>query len=312
MTNKIPCRKAFADTLLGLARQDSDIVVLTTDARGSAALEAVAKELPAQFIELGIAEQNAVGVAAGLAACGKKPFLCGPASFLSARSLEQVKVDVGYSRTNVKIVGVSGGVSYGALGMSHHALHDIAVMRALPGLSVVLPCDVRQTRLVCEYLAGHVGGVYVRMGRNPVPDVYAEGEAAFRFGKANLLMDGSDVTIVGTGETVRHALDAGRLLNERGIGARVLDMAALKPLDAEAIVEAAERTGRIVTVEEHSVCGGLGSAVAEVVVQRRPVPMRIIGFPDEEVVTGDAPDLFEHYGLTGRHIADRAMELLEL
>jgi transketolase len=312
MTNTIPCRKMFADTLLELAKNDRDIVVLTSDARGSVTLDKFAAELPEQFVEIGIAEQNSVGIGAGLAACKKKPFVCGPACFLSARSLEQVKVDVAYSRTNVKIIGVSGGVSYGALGTSHHSLQDIAVMRAIPGIAIVLPCDIYQTRKMTEALVEYEGPVYVRMGRNPVPNVYPENDSPFKLGTANVIMEGKGLTIIGTGETVRLALDAGLLLKKQGIDARVIDMHTIKPLDEAAILNAAAATGRIITVEEHSVHGGLGAAVSELLSQNNPVPMKILGIPDEPTVSGTSAEVFAHYGLTAENIVNIALRMLEV
>jgi len=311
MINNIPCRKAFTETILELARNDKNIVVLTSDARGSVTLMEFANELPGQFIETGIAEQNLVGIAAGLASCGKKAFACAPACFLSARSLEQVKVDVAYTHFNVKTIGVSGGVSYGPLGSSHHSLHDIAVMRAIPGISVVLPCDAVQTRDVTRALVEYEGPVYVRMGRNAVPAVYEENKPSFIFGKTNVLMDGGDITIIGSGETVRRALDAAILLSNKGISARVLDMHTIKPLDYEALLSAAKETGRIITVEEHSIHGGLGAAVAEFLVQNCPVPVRILGIPDEPAVTGSSGQVFEHYGLTADNICSVAERMLQ-
>ena len=312
MLNAVPCRKMFTDTLLELAQADRNIVAVTTDARGSVTLEGFAAALPQQFLEAGIAEQNAVGIAAGLANCGKKPFVCGPACFLSARSLEQVKVDVAYARTNVKLIGVSGGVSYGALGMTHHSLQDLAVMRAIPGIAVVLPCDVWQTRKMTAILAQFEGPVYVRMGRAPVPDVYREDDAPFVLGKANLIKPGNDLAIIGSGETVRHAWEAAWLLDKQGIRARVIDMHTIKPLDRETILRAAAETGRIVTVEEHSIYGGLGAAVAELLGQQLPTPLRIMGIPDEPAVTGSAAEIFRHYGLTGEGIASTALRLMEV
>jgi transketolase len=306
----VSCRKAFTDTLLELAKRDKDIIALTTDARGSVTLDEFARQLPKQFIEVGIAEQNSVGIGAGMATCGKKPFVCGPASFLSSRSLEQVKVDVAYTNTNVKVIGVSGGVSYGSLGASHHSLHDIAVMRAIPGITVILPCDAAQTCQMTTALADFDGPVYVRMGRNPVPDVYVDGFLPFEIGKANLLLDGSDITIIGTGETVRHALDAALMLRDIGIYARVLDMHTLKPLDQNAVLKAAEDTGHIITVEEHSIHGGLGAAVSELIVQNKPVPVKIIGIPDEAVMTGSSSEVFMYYGLTAGAICKTAEDML--
>ncbi len=190
--NTIPCRKMFTDTLVELAKKDKNIIAVTTDARGSVTLDSFANELPAQFVELGIAEQNAVGVAAGLASAGKKTFVCGPACFYVARSLEQVKVDVAYSANPVKILGVSGGVSYGALGFSHHSLHDIAVLRTFPGMHIVLPCDIYQTQKLVEELIDYPHPVYIRVGRNAVPNVYENINCEFKIGKANLLLDGDD------------------------------------------------------------------------------------------------------------------------
>ncbi len=306
-----PCRKAFTDKLLELAKQDRSIVALATDARGSVTLDRFTQELPGQFVEVGIAEQDMVGIAAGLALSGKKAFACGPACFLSARSLEQVKVDVAYTHTNVKLIGVSGGVSYGALGTSHHSLHDIAVMRAIAGIAVVLPADAAQAEVMTEALTRYDGPVYVRMGRNAVPDVYERGNAPFTLGKANLLQQGNDISIIGCGETVRHCLDAAFMLKQQGIAARVLDMHTLKPLDDEAVIAAARETGAILTVEEHSIHGGLGSAVAEVTAQNCPVLMGILGIADEPTVTGSSQEVFAHYGLTAENICHQAQRLLK-
>ena len=310
MGNGIPCRKAFTDTLLKCAEKDKDIIALATDSRGSVTLGTFAEVLPDQFVEAGIAEQNAIGIGAGLAACGKKPFVCGPACFLSARSLEQLKVDVIYSSTNVKVIGVSGGISYGPLGATHHSLHDIAVLRAIPGITVILPCDVHQTRKMTEALTKVDGPVYVRMGRAAVSDVYSKDDAPFRIGKANTLLEGKDITIIAAGEMVRSALDAGLLLKGKGIHARVIDMHTLKPLDADAVRKAAAETESIITVEEHNIHGGLGAAVAETVAQSHPVPMKILGIPDAPTVTGESPEVFRYYGLTGEGICRTALQLL--
>ncbi len=308
---KTPCRKAFTETILELAKKDKDIVVLTSDARGSVTLNDYADELPEQFVELGIAEQNMVGTAAGIALGGLKPFVCGPACFLSARSFEQVKVDMAYAGTNVKAIGVSGGVSYGALGTSHHSVQDIAVMRATAGLTVILPCDARQTREMTRQLASFDGPVYVRMGRGGVEDVYETDDVPFTIGKANTLHEGDDITIIGCGETVRVALDAAILLGKQGVSARVLDMHTLKPLDEEAIIKAARETAKIITIEEHCVKGGLGGAVAEVLSQNEPTPLKILGIPDEQTVTGESAEVFKHYGLTAENVAKTAKEMVE-
>lgn len=302
--NSIPCRKIFTDTLLKCARNNPAIVAVTSDARGSVTLDKFAVELPGQFVEVGIAEQNAVGVAAGLALAGLKPFVCGPACFYSARSLEQVKVDVAYTHSNVKIIGVSGGVSYGALGATHHSLHDLAVMRTFPDMTVILPCDNYQTEKLTEILTTFEGPAYIRMGRNAVPDVYSSDKPRFEIGKANTLLEGNDICLIAAGETVYHAFEAGKLLHAKGIRARVLDMHTIKPLDIVAIRKAADETPAIVTIEEHSCLGGLGAAIAEVVVQYKPVPMRIIGFPDENLVAGNSAELFKYYGLDAEGIVE--------
>ncbi len=304
------CRHAFTETLLEMARKDPLIMAVTSDAKGSVTLGEFEKCLPEQFLELGIAEQNTVGVSAGLARCGKRPFVCGPASFYSARAIEQVKNDVAYAGSNVKIIGVSGGVSYGALGSTHHSLHDIAFMRAIPNLAVILPCDNAQTMEATRFLAGFAGPAYMRIGRTPVPDIYTAGAPPFALGKANLLREGSDCTIIATGETVFHAVKAAELLAQSGIHARLLDMPTLKPMDAEAVIAAAKDTAGIVTVEEHSVHGGLGAAVAEIVVQRQPVRMKMVAFPDEFVPAGSSAELFALYGITGTALAATVKEFL--
>lgn len=305
----IACRKIFTDTLLDLARVDKEIIAVTSDARGSVTLNEFANELPQQFVECGIAEQNAVGISAGLAHSGKKVFVCGPACFYVARSLEQVKVDLAYSQNNVKILGVSGGVAYGALGATHHSLHDIAVMRTFPGMNVVLPCDVHQTKKLVKLLVNYPEPVYVRVGRAPVPDVYANDDFEFNFGKANTLLEGNDLTIIGTGETVYHAYQAGLMLRQEGINARVIDMAFIKPYDKEAILKAAAETGRIITVEEHSMFGGLGGIVTETI-SENPVPVKIIGIPDENVINGKSAEIFAHYGLDKEGIFKSALDFL--
>lgn len=306
----IACRKSFTDTLLELAKKDKDIIAVTTDARGSVTLGDYAKELPQQFVEVGIAEQNAVGISAGLAHSGKKVFVCGPACFYVARSLEQVKVDVAYSRNPVKILGVSGGVAYGALGATHHSLHDIAVLRTFPGMNICLPCDARQTRKLVEFLVDFPEPCYVRVGRAAVPDVYEDDNFDFQLGKANMLLDGSDLTIIGAGETVYHAYEAGKQLKEQGISARVLDLSWIKPFDKEAVLKAARDTKRIITVEEHSMFGGLGSMVTETL-SENPVPVRIIGIPDENVVHGTNKEIFHHYGMDAEGIVKAAIDFLK-
>ncbi len=302
----ISCRHAFSSALLEAARGDRRIYALSSDSKGSVTLGDFEKALPGQFVEVGIAEQDAVSIGAGLAKSGKRVFVCGPACFYSARSLEQVKVDVAYANSDVKIIGISGGVSYGALGSTHHSLHDLAVMRAFPGMSVYLPCDNYQTAAITGLLAATPGPAYLRMGRGPVPDVYGAGrEAAFVPGKAVTLHEGRDCAIVAAGEMVQPSLGAALLLEKEGIGVRVLDAWSIKPIDAAAIEAAARDTGLVITVEEHSIYGGLGSAVAELLVQTCPVPMRLLGFPDEWAPAGSSAELFEHFGFTAPRIAER-------
>lgn len=306
----IACRKSFTDTLLSLARIDKDIIAVTTDARGSVTLGDFAKELPAQFVECGIAEQDAVGISAGLAHSGKKVFCCGPACFYVARSLEQVKVDMAYSGNPVKILGVSGGVAYGALGATHHSLHDIAVLRTFPGMNIVLPPDARTTARLVKFLVDFPEPVYVRVGRAAVPDVYQDENFKFEIGKANTLLEGNDLTIIAAGETVWHAWQAGLELGRKGVQARVLDLSWIKPFDREAVLKAARETGRIVTVEEHSRFGGLGALVTEAI-SEHPVPVRILGIPDENVIHGKSLEIFHHYCLDAEGIVMASLDFLK-
>lgn len=294
-------RTAFTRTLLTLAREDATIFGVATDSRGSVTLTEYADALPAQFVECGIAEQDAIGISAGLANGGLRPFVCGPASFYALRSAEQVKVDVAYSHMNVKIIGVSGGVSYGALGSTHHATQDIALMRATPGLEIFLPADGPQMEALTRYLATSGEPAYVRMGRGAVPVVY-EDSVPFTPGKANCLRKGDQAALIACGEMLYPSLQAAELLAAEGIRVSVYDMHTLRPLDEAAILEAAE-TGLVVTVEEHDVHGGLGGAVAEVLAQRKPTRMRILGLPDEKLYTGTSAEVFAHYGLTPEGIA---------
>ena len=306
----IACRKSFTDELLALAKQDKDIIAVTSDARGSVTLGDFAKELPGQFVECGIAEQDAVGISAGLAHSGKKVFACGPACFYVARSLEQVKVDMAYSQNPVTILGVSGGIAYGALGATHHSLHDIAVLRTFPGMTIFIPADGQQTKMLVRQLVDYKLPAYVRVGRAAVPEVYPETKTDFEIGKAIQLHDGDDLTIIACGEPVWHALEAAKRLENDGIQARVIDMSlAIKPCDREAVINAARETGRIITVEEHSRYGGLGGMVAEIVAEEMPVTeMTILGIPDENAVHGTDKEIRHYYGLDADGIYDAAKE----
>ncbi|MDD6493432.1 MAG: transketolase C-terminal domain-containing protein [Bacteroidales bacterium] len=306
----IACRKSFTDELLALAKQDKDIIAVTSDARGSVTLGDFANELPGQFVECGIAEQDAVGISAGLAHSGKKVFACGPACFYVARSLEQVKVDMAYSQNPVTILGVSGGIAYGALGATHHSLHDIAVLRTFPGMTIFIPADGQQTKMLVRQLVDYKLPAYVRVGRAAVPEVYPETKTDFEIGKAIQLHDGDDLTIIACGEPVWHALEAAKRLENDGIQARVIDMSlAIKPCDREAVVNAARETGRIITVEEHSRYGGLGGMVAEIVAEEMPgTEMTILGIPDENAVHGTDKEIRHYYGLDADGIYDAAKE----
>ena len=306
----IPCRTAITETLIDEGKKNKDLFVVTSDARGSVTLGKFADELPDQFVEVGIAEQNAVGVGAGLALAGKNVFVCGPACFYSARALEQVKVDVAYSKANVKIIGVSGGVSYGALGSTHHSLHDIAVMRTFPGMNVYLPSDRFQSTWLTRYLSSTEESAYVRVGRNAVPDVYSESDT-FEQGKAKVLRTGKDIAIIATGETVYHALKAAGKLEEEGISATVIDMFTLKPFDQDTVLEAAKNTSCILSVEEHSIFGGLGAAITEVTSLHHPTKVKILGIPDENAVHGNPLEIFAHYGLDYQGIYKQASSLLD-
>ncbi|QIZ07555.1 transketolase family protein [Priestia megaterium] len=308
--NKIANRQAISEVLEELAKENRDILVLTSDSRGSASLVNFGKELPDQIVEVGIAEQNLVGIASGLAASGKKPFVASPACFLSMRSIEQIKVDVAYSNTNVKLIGISGGVSYGALGMSHHSLQDLAVTRAIPGLDVMMPADRHEAKKMIKALVEYDRPVYLRIGRNPVEDSYVSEDYEFQIGKAVTMKEGTDITIIATGETVRIALDSAEALQQEGIDCRVINMHTIKPLDKEAILRAAQETGRIITIEEHSIYGGLGSAVAEVVSQSHPIPVKILGLPDEPAVAGKTAEVFDHYGLSVTNVRKIAMQMV--
>lgn len=310
MANTIPNRQAICDTLLARAAQDKDIVVLCSDSRGSASLSRFADTFPDQFVEVGIAEQDLVSIAAGLARCGKKAFAASPACFLSTRSYEQAKVDCAYSNTNVTLIGISGGVSYGALGMSHHSAQDIAAMSALPNMRVYLPSDRFQTAKLVEALLQDEKPAYLRVGRNAVEDVYTEDACPFAMDKATWLREGEDVAIIACGEMVRPALDAAEALAAEGITATVLDMYCVKPLDKEAVLRAAQKAKAVLTVEEHAPYGGLGSMVAQVVAENCPRKVKNLTLPDAPVITGTSKEVFAHYGLDAAGIAAAARELV--
>ncbi len=309
--NKISNRQVICEVLLENAKTDKDIVVLCSDSRGSASMTPFFNTYPEQSVETGIAEQDLVGISAGLAKVGKKPYAFSPASFVSTRSYEQAKVDCAYSDTNVKLIGISGGVSYGALGMSHHSAQDIAAFAAIPNMRVYLPSDRFQTRCLFEALLKDQKTAYIRVGRNPVEDVYEEGNVPFEMDKATVLCEGDDVAIVATGEMVKPAKDAAALLLEKGIHATVLDMYCVKPLDKEAVIKAAQNAKAVITVEEHSPFGGLGSMVSQVVGAACPRKVVNLALPDAPVITGTSKEVFEYYGLDAKGIAKTAEEILK-
>lgn len=308
--NKIANKQVICNVLLEASGKDPDIVVLCSDSRGSASLAAFAKERSAQFIEVGIAEQNLVSISAGLASCGKKAFAVSPASFLTTRSMEQAKVDAAYSRTNVTLVGISGGVSYGALGMTHHSANDIATMASIPNMRVYIPSDRFQTEKLMQALLQDEEPSYVRVGRNAVKDVYEEGDVPFAMNQATMAADGTDVTLIACGEMVRPACDAADLLKKKGVSARVLDMYCLKPMDAAAVLKAARETKGIVTVEEHTSYGGLGAMVSQITAGQAPVRVTALSLPDAPVITGTSQEIFDYYGLNAEGIADAAIKIL--
>ena len=303
--------EAFADTLLELARTDRRVMAVTSDSRGSGKLGPFGQALPEQIVEVGIAEQNLVGIAAGLAAVGKKPFATSPACFLSARALEQVKNDVCYSDVPAVLVGISAGVSYGALGSTHHSLHDFAALRAIHNITVVAPADNAETRAAVRLAAAASKPVYLRFGKAAMFDLSGADERPFAFGRARRLREGRDAAILATGETVVHALLAAEHLATQGIACRVESVHTVKPLDIEAVLAAGRDCGAVLTVEEHSVHGGLGEACAAVLLQAGVyVPFAIAGLPDADTVTGSQSDIFQHYGITMEGLADRIVTLL--
>jgi transketolase len=302
--------EAFAATLLELAREDSDLLVVTSDSRGSAKLASFAKAAPGQIVEVGIAEQNLVGVAAGLAAAGKNVFAVSPACFLTARSLEQIKNDLCYSDRAVTAVGISAGVSYGALGTTHHSLHDYAALRAIHNITIVAPADNFESREAVKAAARSTKPVYLRFGKKRMPHL-PRADAVFELGRAALIRAGTDLTFLACGETVAAAFEAAELLAREGIHCRVLSMHTIKPLDFAAVRQAAIETGGVITVEEHSVHGGLGEACASLLLQEGiPGKFKIVGFPDDHTVTGSQEEIFRHYGIDGPGLATTARQLL--
>ncbi len=296
--------EVFAGTLLELASADRNVIAVTSDSRGSGKLGPYGQALPKQIVEVGIAEQNLVGIAAGLASVGKTVFAVSPACFLTARSFEQIKNDVAYSDNPVTLVGISAGVSYGALGSTHHSLHDFAALRAVNNLTIIAPADNFEAREAVKAAAKLRSPVYLRFGKAPLYDLPTG--TPFTPGSARLIRPGNDAAFIATGETVIHALLAAAYLEETaGLQCRVISMPTVKPLDTGAIIDAATRCGAVVTVEEHMVNGGLGEACAAVVAQSGLNPhFKIMGIPDEYTVTGSQADIFRHYGISMEGLAE--------
>lgn len=309
MTHLYDCRDAFENTLRELASQNQRIVAVVNDSVGSSKLNQFGQMYPVRLVNVGIAEQNMVGVGAGLANGGLIPFVCGASPFLTGRALEQIKADLAYSNANVKLCGISSGMAYGELGPTHHSIEDMAWIRAIANMTVVVPADPVETAQAIETAASTEGPMFLRISRLSVPIVHAP-DYHFQIGKAALLRDGEDVTVIANGVLVSRAIEAADLLAKEGVHARVLNMSTVRPLDQEAVVAAATETGSIITVEEHTVFGGLGSAVAEVVVTTHPVPMRLLGVPGVFAPTGSETFLLEHFGLTAQGIAKAARTLV--
>lgn len=303
----------FSETLQDLATYDRDIVAVTSDSRGSGKLGPFGQKFPEQIVEIGIAEQNLVGVAAGLASAGKKAFAVSPACFLTARALEQIKNDVAYSDNPVKLIGISAGVSYGALGSTHHSLHDFAVLRTINNLIVAAPADNFETEQAIRRAAEMQQPIYLRFGKKVMPLLKETDDSDFEFGKGRIIKQGDDITLIGTGETVYPALQAARLLEETySISATVISMHTIKPLDYNLLATVTETGKPIITVEEHSVYGGLGEACASFLLQNGYCnAFRIMGIPDEYTVTGSQAEIMNHYGLSEKGIAETALKLVK-
>lgn len=302
----------FAETVLELAQQDRDVLVVTSDSRGSGKLTSFGETLPAQIVEVGIAEQNLVGIAAGLASTGKKVFAVSPACFLTARSLEQIKNDVAYSDQRVKVIGISAGVSYGALGSTHHSLHDFAALRAINNIDVVAPADNFETRETIKAATRHPRPLYIRFGKKAMPDLPRLNDT-FEIGKARVLKSGTDVAFIATGETAAPAVMASEVLEKEGLACSVISMHTVKPLDKDCLLDVARQAQVLITVEEHSVYGGLGEACAAVLLRAGiTLPFEIVGIPDEYTVTGSQGEIFAHYGISAEGLAQTARKLLRV
>ncbi len=304
----------FSGTLQVLAQADREILAVTSDSRGSGKLVAFGQKFPAQIIEIGIAEQNLVGVAAGLASAGKKVFAVSPACFLTARALEQIKNDIAYSDNPVKLIGISAGVSYGALGSTHHSLHDYAVLRCINNIMIVAPADNFETEQAITQAAKLNKPIYIRFGKKPMSLLTEDESNGFEFGKGRLITEGNDIAIIATGETVYPALQAAiKLQAIYNINASVISMHTIKPLDYALLKLVAANTKAVITVEEHSIYGGLGEACASFLLENGyHKPFKIMGIPDEYTVTGSQTEILNHYGISEDGILKMSLQLLGL
>jgi transketolase len=302
--------EVFSETLIDLGKKDRDILVVTSDSRGSGKLVPYGEQLPEQIVEVGIAEQNLVGVSAGLASTGKKVFAVSPSCFLTARSLEQAKNDVAYSNMPVTLVGISAGVSYGALGLTHFSIHDVAVFRAIHNIDIIIPADNFETRQAVIAASESQKPIFIKFGKKNMPDL-PRLEQSFEIGKASTICEGKDIVFIACGETVAPAYDAAQILEEKGISVEVISMHTIKPLDKAAILKSAKKCKAIITVEEHSIYGGLGEACASLFMEESIYkPFKIVGFPDEDLVAGSQTEIFNHYGISGEGLAETALKLL--
>lgn len=306
-----PNLEIFADTLLQEAQKDKDIIVVTSDSRGSGKLVPFGKALPDQIIEVGIAEQNLVGVSAGLAATGKKVFAVSPASFLTARSLEQIKADIAYSNLPVTLVGISAGISYGQLGSTHHSIHDYAVLRCINNMTIVSPADNLEASAVIQQAVHYPHPLYIRYGKKSLMDIHQSNQS-FEIGKAITVQEGEDVTLIAAGETVPRAVLAGKTLKERGINPTIISMHTIKPFDLITFHQSIKNSKCLITLEEHSIYGGLGEQCASIIAQENlKIKLKILGIPDEYMVNGSQSDVLDYYGMSPEKIADTAQQLLK-
>jgi transketolase len=309
VSEKIATRDAYGKALLELGRTNDKIVVLDADLSGSTKTAVFAKEFPERFFNVGIAEANMVGMAAGLAAGGMIPFASTFAVFAAGRAFEQIRQSVAYPRLNVKVVATHGGITVGEDGGSHQSVEDLAIMRALPNMTVLCPADGPETAAAIRAASEYRGPVYVRLGRGKVPVVF-DGECRFSIGRGVTLREGSDMTFITTGMMTAEALQAARILAEEQISARVVHLGTVKPLDIDLVLRTARETGAVVTAEEHSVIGGLGGAVCEALAEGCPVPVERVGLRDQFGQSGSADELLAYYGLTAAHLVEAAERVL--